>query len=223
MARKRSATFGIEPPQLPKSLPVATPSQHFVDQASYTECSLLDCDWSAANATDMLLDRVSGQNINLHTARLKLAQLLDVRFERGDWSGSVWEKAHVQRGEWLHCRMVGVHWNEANFENVLWQQCNGELARFWSATFKATRFDHCVLREASFEGCNLAGVVFRQCDLSNADFRGTKLHGADFRSSIISGMQVGIKELQGAIIAPQQAVQLASLLGGVVKDEDDSD
>ena len=223
MARKRSATFGIEPPQLPKSLPVATPSQHLVDQASYTECSLLDCDWSAANATDVLLDRVSGHNITLHTARLKLAQLLDVRFERGDWSGSIWEKAHVQRGEWLHCRMVGVHWNEASFENVLWQQCNGELARFWSSTFKATRFDQCVLREASFEGCNLAGVVFQQCDLSNADFRGAKLHGADFRSSIISGMQIGIKELQGAIIAPQQAVQLASLLGVVVKDADDSD
>lgn len=42
----------------------------------------------------------------------------------------------------------------------------------------------------------------------------------DLRGSQLEGLRVGISELQGAIIAPSQAVHLASLLGIVVKAED---
>jgi uncharacterized protein YjbI with pentapeptide repeats len=67
----------------------------------------------------------------------------------------------------------------------------------------------------------LAGVVFRNCDLTNADLRNTTLRGTDLRGSTLTGMQVGAKELRGAIIDPTQAVHLARLLGVTVRALDD--
>jgi uncharacterized protein YjbI with pentapeptide repeats len=78
-----------------------------------------------------------------------------------------------------------------------------------------------VLREASFDGSDLSGVVFRDCDLSQVDLRNTKLKRADLRGSTISGVQVGIKELQGAIVTASQAIQLAGLLGVTVQEQDE--
>jgi hypothetical protein len=50
---------------------------------------------------------------------------------------------------------------------------------------------------------------------------GAKLAGTDLRGSIIDGLVVGAKELQGVIVDRLQAVQIAGLLGIVVKDGED--
>ena len=67
----------------------------------------------------------------------------------------------------------------------------------------------------------MSGVIFRDCDLSQADLRNTKLKGADLRGSAITGVQVGIKDLQGVIVTSSQAIQLAGLLGVTVQEEDE--
>jgi uncharacterized protein YjbI with pentapeptide repeats len=99
--------------------------------------------------------------------------------------------------------------------------CNAEGANFVTAIFKAARFEKCVLRGSTFEGADLTGVVFHDCDLSGADLRNAKLKDTDFRSSVIDGLKTGVKELQGAIIAPLQAIQVVSLLGILVKENDE--
>jgi uncharacterized protein YjbI with pentapeptide repeats len=219
MPRKRSAVNQhIEPPQLPKHLlPAEPPPDQLVDQASYRQCSLHECDFSSQIAADIVLDQVVCKRLRLHLAELPLAQVLDVRFDTCDLAGSAWEKAHMRRVEFLGCRLLGIKVSNSSFEDMLVHNCNAEFARFWSATFKATQFEHCSLREASFQDTDLEGVVFRDCDLTKADLRGAKLAGTDFRGSIIDGVQVGLKELHGAIIDPSQVMHIAALVGVVVK------
>ena len=174
-------------------------------------------DWSDGEADDVLFEHVYARHVQLSRTHLTGAQILDARFETCDFASAAWDKPHLRRVELLGCRMVGARLVQASLEDVLFKECSAEFAIFWNGTFSAARFEQCKLHQASFEGANLSGVVFAGCDLQQADFRNTKLVGADFRGSAIDGVQIGIRELQGAIIDPSQAVLLAALLGIQVK------
>jgi fluoroquinolone resistance protein len=69
------------------------------------------------------------------------------------------------------------------------------------------------------ENAELPGAVFLECDLAGADLRGALLAGADFRGSKLGGLQAGPKEMKGAIVDSLQAVQVAAILGVVVKEK----
>ena len=92
---------------------------------------------------------------------------------------------------------------------------------FASAVFKTARFEGCLLRGALFDGADLRGVVFQRCDLTNTDFTGASLRDVDLRGSIIDGLKAGVREWQGAVIDPTQAVQVAMLLGLTIKPIDE--
>jgi uncharacterized protein YjbI with pentapeptide repeats len=221
--RKRpAARTDIAAPQLPDQLAEVAGLDSIADQASHSQQALTDCEFSNQTADDVLFEQVSCKRVRLNQTHLTLAQLFDVGFDGCDLAGAELEKAHLRRVEFTSSRLVGVKLSDASLEDVLIHKCNCEFARFWSSSFKAARFHQCVLREASFEGTDLSGVIFRDCDLSRADFRNTKLKGADFRGSTISGIQIGVKDTQGAIFSPAQAIQLVSLFGVTVQEENDS-
>ncbi len=219
--RKKRAVEGqaIEPPALSKNMQTGEVAS-LSDHGGYSQLIAANAECTGQVADDVLFEQVHLKASRLNETQLTTSQWLDVRLESCDVAGAVWEKAYLRRVEWLGCRLVGTQLIEADMADVLFDHCNGEFAHFAEATFRAARFDHCSLREASFEGANAAGVVFHDCDLSKADFRGAKLTGADFRGSILSGMQVGYQELQGAIIDPSQALHVAQLLGITVKPAD---
>jgi uncharacterized protein YjbI with pentapeptide repeats len=103
---------------------------------------------------------------------------------------------------------------------VRFSECILEGAIFSMADLKAVRFEKCSLRGALFDGANLGGVVFARGDLSGADLRGAKLVRTDFSQATIDGMKAGPADMQGALIATEQAVQVVGLLGVIVKKED---
>jgi uncharacterized protein YjbI with pentapeptide repeats len=61
--------------------------------------------------------------------------------------------------------------------------------------------------------------VFEECDLAGADLRLARLCGADLRGSRLDGVQAGPQEFKGAVVDSAQAVQLAGLLGIVVREK----
>ncbi len=220
MRRKTNTiTLAIQPPQLPHAAAEQLPAAEMTDQAAYVQLALSNHAFAGHTADDVLFDRVGFKRVDLNQTHLTIPQMLDMRFEGCDLAGAEWQKAHLQRIELVGCRLTGTKLLEAELEHVLMEKCQCEFALFWSSTFKAVRFEGCSLRQASFEGADLSGVVFRNCDLRGVDLRDTTLSGTDFRSSVIDGMQIGLKELRGAIISPPQTIHLASLLGVIVKDE----
>lgn len=221
MPRKRPIpAHGVQPPQLPDLLPPASAPIVLEDQASFSGVTLLDADLSGASASDLLLEQSLCRRVRFAQAELSLAQLVDVQLDTCDFAGATLSKAQLRRVALVSCRLLGTALLDARLDDVLIQRGNGEALRCWNATLRAVRFERCSLRAASFTGSNLAGVVFSDCDLSGADLRDTNLRGADLRGSTIAGLQVGLRELQGAIVSPAQAVELAQLLGLVVAPED---
>jgi len=61
--------------------------------------------------------------------------------------------------------------------------------------------------------------VFEDCDLARADLRRAVLRGADLRGSQLDGVQAGPEEFSGAIVDSAQALQIAGLLGIVIREK----
>ncbi len=212
----------LYPPRLPKRLEKAS-LDTLSDGGQYAQALLVKDQAAGAKASEILFDQVSLRQVVLTQSHFAGLRIFDSRLEGCELSGVQWEASRFRRVELRGCRLLGADLSQASFEDVLFYDCKGERAIFLSAAFKAVRFEKCDFREASFEGADLTGAIFAECNLRKADLRGAKLAGADLRTSIIDGMQVGIKELQGAIIDPLQAVQVVSLLGLVVKENETPD
>jgi uncharacterized protein YjbI with pentapeptide repeats len=59
--------------------------------------------------------------------------------------------------------------------------------------------------------------VFAECNLSQARLFGAKLEGADLRGSDLTNLGATSFELRGTIVEAGQLLQLAPLLGVIVK------
>lgn len=214
---KPTSKRALQAPRLPKNLSSEMPA------ALETHGEHLAIAWHNASLTQqtashVVWEQASLRRVTLGQSRLPHARFTDVRLEACDFSGANLEHAHLRRTELRGCRLLGTQFIDARLEDVLLYEGNAEGVVFARATFKLARFENCRLTQASFEGADLTDVVFSGCDLTQANFLGAKLSGADLRGSVINQLLVGMRELQGAIIEPAQAVQMAGLLGLVVKE-----
>ncbi len=223
MRRKPHASYkGIAPPEIKVEAELGQGDDRpLADGTTCTGVVLTSIDWSNQAADDVVFEQITARRVVWSGTNLPGFQLVDARLEICDLATTQWPKAYLRRVELRGCRLVGATWEHATLEDIVFKDCNLEYGVFWEASLKAVRFENCVLREASLAGANLAGVVFAGCDLERADLRHTKLVGTDFRGSQITGLQVGPKDLQGAIIDRSQTVHLAALLRMTVREIDD--
>jgi len=208
----------VQQPQLNKHLPAGS-LEALEDYGEYVMQSLSGCNLTEANVSRPSFERILFRRVTLGPSRHAKPRFLDCRLEASDLSGIVWDQARFRRVEFLGCRLIGAQLLEAEFEDVTFKECNLERSVFSMARFKAVRFENCVLRETSFESADLSAAVFDGCDLTQADLRQAKLGGTDFRGSRLGSVQVGAQELKGAIVDSAQAVQIASLIGLIVREK----
>ncbi|MBO0782512.1 MAG: pentapeptide repeat-containing protein, partial [Ktedonobacteraceae bacterium] len=97
------------------------------------------------------------------------------------------------------------------------KDCQCVFAQFRFARIRSVLFSHCDLHEADFQGASLKDVVFDDCNLTGVELSGATLSNVDLRSSKIDNMRAGPRELQGAIIEPQQALAFVRGMGIEVK------
>jgi uncharacterized protein YjbI with pentapeptide repeats len=220
---KAKARDGRLPPQWSQITSAESlPGGRLADGERYQGFSLTGSQYAGQEASRVLFEQVHFKRVNLSRTRLPGVQWSDARLEGCDLSGVEWEKARLRRVELVGCRLVGARLLDAQLDDVLFRECQGDLAIVWSAVCRRVRFEQTRLREASFLKADLPGAVFDGCDLERADLREAQLLGADLRHSTLSGMQVGLRELRGAIIDSTQAIYVASLTGVVIRDGPDS-
>ncbi len=216
---KPTAKHGVQAPRRPRNLSAETIST-LIDHAEYFAVSISGCELVKQSASSVTFEQALLRRVNFTQSRLPRLRLFDVQLDTCDLTGAIWEQARCKRTAFRDCRLMGVQLLEAHCEDVVFHDCTLEGAVLAAAHFKAARFENCNLREAVFTEADLGHVVFRNCDLTHADLRGSQLGGADLRGSRIDGMQVGAQELKGAVIDPAQAVQVVSLLGLSVKEQE---
>jgi uncharacterized protein YjbI with pentapeptide repeats len=207
----------IHPPRLPKPMPT-NDAEVLVDHIHIFQSTLTGLDYSGLEAGGIILEQVRARKVQFLRSKMHGFRAVDSIFETCEFSGGDWEKAFFRRVIFQGCRLLGPQMLEATFEDVEFINCLAEGILLVSTKFKNCRFSKCNLKKASFDEADLSGVIFDDCDLSEANFHEAKLAGTDFRTSVIGGLQVGVKEMQGAIIAPHQVLLVVGLLGVKVVD-----
>lgn len=191
------------------------------DRGEYYSLSLIGVDLSGQSASDIVFEESHLGRVKLVETKLEKVRFTDMKIDDSDFSGSVWGGARLTRVVFSNCRLIGMQLFEAELNDVRFSECNMAGALLGGIVSRHIEFNHCILREAFLQSARLNGASFKKCDLSGANLEGAELKGADFRGAKLGGVQVGPKEMQGAIIDPSQASQVAALLGVAVKDVED--
>jgi uncharacterized protein YjbI with pentapeptide repeats len=209
----------IHPPELPKSLPPSN-LPRLENRSEFAVMKFSGCDFSQQEAGDIFFEQIYFRHVIFTQTHLVNIRIMDTRIELSDFSGARWEKLRLRRVEFEECRFLGMQMVEAQLDDVVFTDCILERTFFNSIVCKAVRFENCILRDASLEESDLTGVLFRKCDLSQASVRGSIMVDVDFRTSVINGMQANPKDMRGVIIEPAQAIQMVSLMGVRVFDDE---
>jgi uncharacterized protein YjbI with pentapeptide repeats len=163
-------------------------------------------------AWNSLFDRVSFANCEISSFRLR-----DVRLVKCDLSNTVLRSFEASRVELIECRLIGMRAIECHWQDVLVENCDMRYAQLNDGKTRSCEFKACHLGEADFRGTDLEGAIFANVMLHRADLSRAKLRGADLRGAEIEGVTVRAEDLRGAIVSMVQAVDLARLLGLVIK------
>ena len=212
----------MKSPVFPKELNKATLRKgDFKSHEEYSCLRFEDGHLMGEQAEYLVLHQVQFQGVHLSDSLFYSPSLADIRLTECSLANANCERMIAHRTEFIDCQLVGLNATEGHLQDVLFRACDVQLVRFRFCTFKSVTFDGCNLKGANFQGADLSGVRFKRCDLSEAEMSQAKLTGTDFRTSEIEGLRVGAEEVVGAVVDHFQAVYMASLLGLVVKSDDE--
>ena len=196
-------------------------SDYFLSQAELNGLRFEGVHLAGIKADYLNLKQVQLQGVYLNESHLYASSFADVWMGACSLANTHVERLLAHRVEFIDCLLLGLNATDAHFQDVCFRACDGRLAGFRFSTFKSVIFERCNLRRANFQGADLTGVRFIECDLSEAEMSQTTLKGTDFRTSTIDAMRIGAEEVVGAIVDHFQAAYMASLLGLVIKSEDE--
>lgn len=148
---------------------------------------------------------------------LKWAQLTDIRFENCDLSNISFAGTVFYRVEFISCKLLGTNFSEATLNHVRMEGCSSQYINLSMSKMRTVRFTNCDFRSGSFNDSKLMPAAFDGCELLQADFSHTPLKGTDLRTNRITGIQLNIADLRGAVVTPMQAMDLLPMLGVVIE------
>lgn len=131
-------------------------------------------------------------------------------------------RSWLNRCDFRSCSTPGLSFLRGRLTGVSTEDSQMSYCDLSEAT--VDRFIACEtnLAEVSLFSTKLRHVTLDQCDLTRMSVLRTSLAGIDLSSCDISGLRVSdtFRELRGAVVSPEQAVQLAGLLGVQVKQDE---
>lgn len=132
-------------------------------------------------------------------------------------SNAILNGFEAARIEFVDCRLTGMRACECHWEDVLVENCDLRYvqlsdSRIRNSEFRSSNLSEADLRGVNFESALFSNVILRQADLSRAKLQGIDLSGAE-----IEGFVVRPEDLRGTIFSAAQAIELALLLGIVIK------
>lgn len=138
-----------------------------------------------------------------------------VRWERCDLSGCRFSECSFREAVFLDCRGEGCTFAQSAFSPTRVEEGSWRYANFTKTSWKTGLFQDCRLIQGVFSQVRHRNLAFRRADLTGADFFQTSLRGVDLSTCEIRGLTLSQdhQELRGAVLALEQAPDVAALLG----------
>lgn len=153
------------------------------------------------------------------SGRLDRCYFRDCVFDSCDLSNVDFSGSTLRRVVFKGCKLLGAKLPEVRMDQVRFTDCHMRLANLTLCVVKAVGFEGCNLDGAVLQEMTHTGLYFKNCQLTGASLFRTPLAGQDLTTDEITGIQVSLPELKGAVVTPYQACELAGLLGLIVKSE----
>lgn len=141
--------------------------------------------------------------------------MTDVRFRDCRFIRASFEGAWFSRCDFTSCSAPGLNCSGARFGRVSMSDCDVRYASFAEASFDVFRARRSRFSESSLRAKKLKHCSWEACELLRVDVFGTSLAGMDVSSCEFSGpvLSSSLRELRGLTVSPQQALELAGMLG----------
>lgn len=165
----------------------------------------------------MSIDSCIFRNVKFSNCSLQNIDLIDTRFENCDLSNIDFSRGSIHRVEFIGCKLLGARFDECSLMNVLFQGVVGKYSNFAFAKFKGANILNCNFQEVVFQQVKKEKIVFIDTDLTNSYFNKTSLDKIDLTTCEITGIDVQIDDIAGAIVTPMQALDLTRLMRLTVK------
>jgi uncharacterized protein YjbI with pentapeptide repeats len=208
--------------ETPRNLPAADESHHgtksplldgrHLEDTIFSEIDLSTHKLAELKGSNLLFERVSFANCEIASLNL-----VDTRLIGCDLSNAMLRRFEATRVEFLDCKLIGMNAFACRWDDVLIDHCDARFAQLGEGRLRRCELGASQLREAglvrvTFEATKLIDVVLRQADLAE-----TRLAGVDLSACDIEGITLRVEDLRGAIVSAAQAMELARLLGVVIK------
>lgn len=176
-------------------------------------------DHDAANGTTF--DRCVFRGCTFDHADFRDSTLRDVRFEDCRFINTAFDKAWLNRVDLIGCSAPGLSLMQARLAGVFACDCDLSYANLSETSIDRFRLSGTRLREAALQRAKMKNAQFTDCDFTRIDVFGTSLRGVDLTECTfqVPVLSADYHELRGAVVSPEQAVDLARLLGVTVADE----
>lgn len=165
-------------------LPAADLSYAKLDKANFS-----GADVSNANFTGASLIDANFSDCDANQARFTECKADRIRAAAGNFTGTVWQRAHAPEAVFSEARfdqanlagavMPGANFIEASLVGALVMVADLNGARFSEANLTSANFAQANLFEAIFEASNLTGASLRNCNAYGAEFLDAQLKQCD--------------------------------------------
>jgi len=159
------------------------------------------------------------ENCKFIDCKIEKTSFLDVVFKNCDLSNSNLCDGYFNRCELFSSKWMGVNLYGNGFQQLAIVNCNFQYANFDNSNLNYVTISESDMSNASLTECKLKNLEIYNTQFINTNFFKTPLKGIDFTQSNIEHFIISdsYAELNGAIVNAFQAVDLAKLLGVVVK------
>lgn len=178
-------------------------------------------DASALRAKSVLMNDSKLLKCSLSRTKIEKLQLQDCLIDNCDLTAGVFANSSWHAVEVSNARCSGLQLQTSLMKNVLFKNSKLDLANLRFARLENVIFESCIIRELDLYNAQLKNVSFIDCVIEDVEFSAAKLRSVDLSGSTIVSVR-GLRGLKGAMISPEQLIQLAPVMaqeiGLIIKD-----
>ena len=202
-----------------------TPSV-FIDADHFYACHIsffneAGVDFKVGQALAMYADgdRFVFENCRFDHCTFYKSNFIDLQFSHCDLSNSNFTESYFNRCRYDDVKAIGANFSQITANHLFFAACNLKYVNFDESKLSFIHFGQTTLEQGNLQSCKLKSVAFDECTLNGVNCFKTTLKGLDLTTCLIDGLSVSddFRELKGVKVNALQAVELAKLLGVVVK------
>lgn len=197
-----------------------------INEENLVQVNHLDCDNYESSCFENVevndaLESITFMECKFHkvtfTNAINKVLFMDCIFDHCDFSNLDMQENVFRRVKFMQCRFTGTDMSSSTLQDTLLQDCEASYFNASGTTCKTTEFIRNRFVESYFNMIKHNNLKIQECNLVSSEWLNTKFEGLDLSDSLIDGILVNAENLKGVIVNSMQAIELAKLLGIIVK------